>query len=173
MKNLLFTGCLLFLASLPVSAKAYFKTRAELVTDAVAIAVIELGEPEPSKREFSDGGDPFTSGKSGKWSYSQQTKAKVIRTIKGKLPEQFMMLGGEGFICAQCKLSKGRFLVFLDKDKDYWVGSNWHLSLRPIKEDTVEWYVTNEQRFPMSYQKLEAVIGEIGWILAESKPGKK
>jgi hypothetical protein len=56
---------------------------------------------------------------------------------------------------------KGRFLAFLTKDGDLWVGANWQLSLRPIQNEQVEWYVTDEQRYPMRFQKFDDVVAEV------------
>jgi hypothetical protein len=126
------------------------------------IALVSLEQPE-SARPAGKAVDPFAENASGKnWTYSQQTKVSVEKVLKGKIPDNFVMYGGESFICAQCTLSKGRFLAFLGKDGDLWVGANWHLSLRPIKDDEVEWYISQEQRFPMKFQKLADVLAQIG-----------
>ena len=74
----------------------------------------------------------------------------------------------EGAMSGIHTLAKGRFLAFLTKDDDYWAGSNWHLPLRPIKEEKVEWYVSEEQRWPMKYQDLGKVTAEIKAILRKN-----
>lgn len=173
-KLLTFCAVLTALCS-PVSATTYFQTRSELITKATAIAIIELHDSEPAKPDpKADKADPFAEGAQGNtWNYTTQAKATVISAIQGKIPKDFVMYGGESFICAQTTLAKGKYLAFLVKDKDYWVGANWHLSLRPIKEDQVEWYVSEEQRSPMKFQALDQVIREIKTILSESKSGGK
>lgn len=175
MKNFLVLLSSLVLFPSPVEAKAYFQTRSELIQKATVIAIIELQEPQAAKADPSKGKtDPFANTVTGKvWSYSTQSKATLIKVIKGELPKTFTLYGGESFVCAQCTLSKGRFLAFLTKDDDYWVGSNWHLSLRPIKDGKVEWYVAEEQRSPMEYQNLEKVTADIKAILGKNTIGEQ
>lgn len=160
----------LALLSSHVEGKAYFQTRSELITKATVIAIIDLQEPQAAKADPSRGKvDPFANTVTGKiWRYSTQSKATLITVIKGEPPKTFTLYGGESFVCAQCNLAKGRFLAFLTKDGDYWSGSNWHLSLRPIKDEKVEWHVSEEQRWPMEYQNLAKVTADINAILSKN-----
>lgn len=153
----------MFASSWSAFGKAYFFTRTELIQKAAAIAIVEIEEPEPAKPTGNDQQDPFAgnsvTGK--KWVYGQQAKVRVQKVLKGDLPKEFTLYGQESFICAQCALTKGRFLAFLAKDGDLWVGANWQLSLRPIQNEQVEWYVTDEQRYPMKFQKFDDVVAEV------------
>ena len=175
MKTLLTLVVTLILVCSHADAKAHFQARSELITKASVIAIIELQEPEAAKPDRDAGQQgPFgADGVVGKtWTYSTQAKAKLVKLIKGEIPKEFMIYGGESFICAQCTLAKGKYLAFLNKDGDCWVGSNWQLSLRPIKGDKVEWYVSEEQKFPMKNQALDKVLAEIQEILAKTKKGE-
>ena len=158
-------------SSLSAFGKAYFFTRSELIEKAVVIAIVTIGEPEPAK-PLGESIDPFAdeSRASGKtWTYAQQAKVRVEQVLKGKIPNEFVMYGQESFICAQCPLSKGRFLAFLSKDGDLWIGANWQLSLRPIRDKKAEWYVSDNQRYPMKFQKLDAVIAQVHAALKNQK----
>jgi len=156
-------GLVLVLAS-HGHGKAYFFKRSELVQKSLVIAIIDLGEPEPSKSNA--GADPFVDQAVGAtWAYQKSAKAKVVRTIKGDIPAEFVLHGDETFICAQCRLSKGRFLAFLQKDKDLWVGTNWHLSLRPVKEGKIEWYDGEDLMKPMTLQPEAAVLADVRKLL--------
>lgn len=147
--------------------KAYFFKRTELVEKSLVIAIIELGEPGPSKPNA--GADPFVDQAMGTtWSYQKSSKASLVRKIKGEIPADFILHGDETFICAQCRLSKGRFLAFLQKDMDLWVGTNWHLSLRPIKDGWIEWYDGEDLIKPLKFQPEKVVIAEIEKLLRES-----
>jgi hypothetical protein len=145
--------------------KANFYSRTELIQKATAIAIVQIEKPEPAKPTGNNQqGDPFAGelamGKSG-MVYRQQAKVRVQKVLKGDLPKEFTLYGQESFICAGCVLTEGRFLAFLTKDGDLWVGANWHLSLRPIQNEQVEWYVTDEQRYPMKFQDFDDVVAEV------------
>ena len=163
MKTLAFTLAISVVSSLSAFGKAYFFTRSELIDKAEVIAIVTIEEPEVAK-SVGESIDPFadTSSASGKnWTYAQQAKVRVEKTLKGKIPDEVIMYGKESFICAQCTLSKGRFLAFMIKDGDLWVGANWQLSLRPIQGADVEWYLSEEQRYPMKFQKMDDVVLQI------------
>ena len=149
---------------------AVFFTRSDLIKKAEVIAIITLGEPEGAK-PVGKFRDPFvTNTAAGKqWNYSQQAKGRVEQVLKGKISNEFILYGKEGFICAQCELSKGRFLAFLSRDGDLWAGTNWQLSLRPIVGKEVEWYVSDEQRYPMKFQKLDNVLTQIQAVLKKQQ----
>ncbi|WP_221285265.1 hypothetical protein [Haloferula luteola] len=159
---------MLLASSWSAYGKAYFFTRSELIGNSSAIAIVVVGEPEPAK-PVGENRDPFAaedevaSGEVG--TYSEQANVRVEKVLKGDLPDEFVLYGHESFICAHCPLTKGRFLAFLSKDGELWVGANWQLSLRPIKKDQVEWYVSEEQGYPMKFQKLEEVLGQVSATL--------
>jgi hypothetical protein len=151
--------------SLGAHAKAYFHTRSELIRNAEVIAIVSIGEPEATKPKGR-----FDEGPKGShWTYGQQAKVHVERLLKGQIEDDFVMYGGESFICASCVLTKGKFLAFLKKDGGLWAGANWQLSLRPVRDQQVEWYVSEEQRFPMEFQNLDEVVTSIQTAIKEEK----
>lgn len=171
MKTIVLTLVVLISSFLPGDAKAYFFTKSELIQKSEVIAIVSIEEPEAAKPAGA-AIDPFAEGggAAGKrWIYSQQAKVRVEKILKGKAPKEFTMYGKESFICAQCVLSKGRFLAFLAKDDTLWVGANWPLSLRPIRGQEVEWYLSEEQRFPMKFQSLNQVVTQIESTLKKPK----
>lgn len=142
--------------------RAYFFSRSELIHKAEVIAVIDLQAPVkalPTGQDQDPFGGDVAEGKH--WSYAKQANARVVQVLKGKISKNFILYGNESFICAQCRLSKGRFLAFLRKDGDLWSGVNWNFSLRPIRGEQVEWYVSDEQRYPMKFFKTEDVVAMI------------
>lgn len=154
--KLILLALLLSLVAIPqVMAKAYFQNETELVTKSATIAIIEIAEPQPSDKKGTT------------WTYRQSASAKVITRIKGDIPDTFTLHGDETFICAQCQLRAGRFLAFLNRDGALWVGANWQLSLRPIKDEKIEWYVVSEQRPAMAYQPSDKVLQRIRELLAK------
>jgi hypothetical protein len=154
MKSLLIASLVTLALAHSAFAKAYFQTETELVTQATAIAVIEIAEPKLTEQKGTD------------WTYRQTATAKVLNRIKGNLPDDITVFGDETFICAQCHLVAGRYLAFLRLDGELWVGVNWHLSLRPVKADLIEWYATPEQRFPMTFQPTDSVLKRVRHIIA-------
>lgn len=130
-------------------AKAYFQTKQEMIEKAEAIAIIEISSVQDSE----------TKGKS--WTYRTKGTAKIERILRGDLPKEFTLYGAETFICASCPVTKGRFIAFLKKDGDLWTGSNWHLSLRPIKDGMVDWYIADDNRYEMKPMALDTVIAEV------------
>lgn len=159
MRSIAAASVILLASSWSAFGKAYFYKRSELIDKAQVIAIIDVGEPAATPPEVR-GEDPFELANRN-WNYRQQAKVRVEKILKGQLPREFTLYGKESFICAHCELAKGRFLAFLTKDGDLWVGANWQLSLRPIREGEVEWYVSEEQRFPMKFQKLDDVVAQI------------
>ena len=133
----------------PAHAKAYFAGKREMVGWSVAIAVVEVGKVEE------------VDVKGEHWTYRQRATAKVKDVLKGELPKEVTLYGQETFICAQCKLTEGTHLVFLKKDGDKWVGSNWQLSIRPISEDKVEWYVDAKSALDQKPAPLKDVLAEV------------
>lgn len=130
-------------------AKAYFQTKQEMIEKAEAIAIIEISAVRDS------------DAKGKVWNYRTRGTAKVEETLKGELLKEFTIHGAETFICASCPVTNGRFIAFLKKDGNLWTGSNWHLSLRPIKDGMVEWYVADDNRYQMKPTALNTVLAEI------------
>ena len=120
-----------------------------MIEKADAIAIVEITNVKDSN----------TKGKT--WTYRTKGTVKVEKILKGKLPNEFTLYGAETFICASCPIAKGRYIAFLKKDGDLWTGSNWHLSLRPIKSDMVDWYVADDNRYEMESKALKKVLAEI------------
>lgn len=141
-------------------AKAAFFSESQLAERAQAIAIIELAAPV----------EDATKGEC--WTYRQKATARVVQLLAGTLPKQFVLHGEESFICAQCKLAKGRYLAFLSRDGKLWTGTNWQLSLRPIRNGKVEWYskVKPSSPWEMNFQDAQAVIKRILALRAEVAP---
>ncbi len=131
------------------SAKAYYQTKVEMISSATAIAIVEIGEVS----EFETKGHL--------WTYQQKAKARVLNVIKGNMPGNVELHGLENFRCARCEFSEGTALVFLKRDGELWVGSNWHLSIWPIINNNVQWFVSNESRYSFADTVLIDVVSEI------------
>jgi hypothetical protein len=100
------------------------------------------------------------------WNYREIANATIEQTLKGTVPQTVKLYGGEDFICAQVHFTPGRHIVFLRRDGGLLVGCNWYLSVRPIKDVQVEWYVEGK-RMDLSWQPLATVIERI-----KDKPDK-
>ena len=162
MKTFFLRYAVLFLAFGPgMFAKAYFQGEAEMIAKAEAIAIVTISSVR----------DAETQGEH--WTYRQAADAKVEKTLKGELPAMFVLRGAETFICAQCPLTEGRFLVFLEKDGQLWKGSNWHLSLRPIDGARVEWF-SDDPKAPgrLALAPLHVVLARIEKAVAEAASAK-
>jgi len=129
-------------------AKAYYATEAEMIASSDAIAVVQIEKVEAIETKA----EPFD--------YRQIAHAKVERTLKGLLPKSILIHGNETFICAQVRLRPGRFLVCLRKAGALLVGANWHLSVRPIEDEKVEWY-TPGTHLDLSWQPLDPVLQRV------------
>lgn len=153
--NLRFTPALLLvLALLSFTAprafsKAYYAGENEMIFRSEVIAVVDISKVESAKLKREH------------WTYSEVADATVEQPLKGTLEKQVQLYGGEDFICAQVHFQPGRFLVFLKRDGELLVGSNWHLSIRPIKNGKVEWYTPGES-MSLSWQPLPEVLQRIG-----------
>jgi hypothetical protein len=149
MKTLLACLIVLCASTLQAPAKAYFQTKAEMIQQADVIAIITITAVKPSE------------AKGTSWTYRKSGEARVETVYKGDIPKAFTIHGEETFICASCPISEGRFLAFLKKDGDLWRGSNWHLSLRPIRGENVEWYGNDDNRYEMKPAPLQTVLDEV------------
>ena len=117
-----------------------------MVKRAEVIAIVNVTQVEKVKM------------KGAHWTYSESAHATVEQTLKGTLPQNVDLYGGEDFICAQVHFAVGRYIVFLRRDGELLVGCNWHLSARPIKDKQAEWY---ESGVTLSWQPLDLVLTRI------------
>jgi len=145
-------------------AKAAFAAKAEMVQRSAAIAVVNITRVDPA------------AVKGQHWTYRQLATARVESVLKGDLRagDPISLHGEEDFICAQCRFAPGRYLVFLNQDSGLWVGSNWHLSVRPINTDakgeqTVEWYADDKRTLELKSQPLADVLADVRTLLAAAK----
>jgi hypothetical protein len=142
--------CAVASASLAPSAlgKAYFAPASVMIQKAEFIAIVDITSVEAVET------------KTEQFDFRERAQGKVVQMIKGQLPPSIVMHGNENFICAQVRYQPGRYLVFLERQAGLLTGCNWHLSVRPIKEDKVEWYAKAES-LELSWQPLEGVIERI------------
>lgn len=156
MKKILLSLLLLSLLSFVAHAKAYFSPQKEMVQRAEAIAIVQIKQIKHVHKQGSF------------WSYGQQAIGTVETSIKGDLPTDIEIYGKERFICAQSLFSKGRFLLFLRKDGELWIGSNWDRGIKAIKNEKVAWG-KDSSYFPHEERPLSEVILEIQHILKEKE----
>jgi hypothetical protein len=155
------TGIAFFLIAVisintPVLAKAAFKSKEQMIQTAEVIAIVEITQVKP------------VSVKGKHWTYAKESSAQVQKVLKGTLPAQVSLFGGEDFICAQCHFETGRHLVFLDYDQDLLTGNNWEPSIRKITNNEVEW-ITDDNIFSKKTSPLSEVIAEIEKTIEEQK----
>lgn len=126
----------------PVTAKAYFANRQEMVERADLIVLAQIGKVQASSQPAR----PFN--------FSEEAQAKVIKTIKGSCPEEIRVLGGENFICARFHIQSGKAILFLNKTEGGYKGANWHLSeMLVIKENDEEVVRMAESAYDRSTEK--------------------
>jgi len=140
----------------PLFADACYTLAPEMIQRSAAIAIIDISKVEPIQ------------AKGDHWTYRERAHATVHRTLKGSLPKTVSFFGNENFICAQVRFQPGRYLAFLRKDGEKFVGANWELSVRPIKDDQVEWYAQKE-RLDLSWQPLAAVLDQVNDLIKRSR----
>lgn len=157
MRKIILSIVLVSLFSSAVLAKAYFAGKKEMIKKAEAIAVVEIVKTEEVEQ------------KGKHWTYRQKATGMVKESLKGNIQGNIVIYGMEDFICAQCRFEKGRFLLFLGKDNNFWVGSNWQVGIRSIKNDKVDWFKNDISRFETEQKPLKEVILEIQNILKENK----
>ncbi len=148
---------MLFGVSSPCFAKARYADKTNMIQEAECIVIVEITKVEKSEMK----GNP--------WTYSQKASATVKRSLKGNLKDDIAIYGMENFCCAQCRYEKGSFILFLRKEDDFWVGSNWHLGIRPITKDKAQWFKDDKTRFEMKPTPLDDVIKEISTVVEEQK----
>lgn len=108
--------------------KAAYRRYPDMIRMSDVIAVVDVTEIAP------------TETKGGNWTYRQRISATLVEVIKGRVEKTLTIYGMENIVCAQCRFQKGKQLVFLKHDGDFLVGSNWHLSIRPIAGEDCEWF---------------------------------
>jgi hypothetical protein len=131
-------------------AKAAYARKAQMIDCCEIIAVVDVKSVDQVQE----------SGQVSGWTYGQRATVVPITILKGVLPNKSTVYGGENFICASCKFEPGKALVFLNHDGQHLTGSNWHLSIRPIKTDQLDWY-DGESMSPLKPAKLSDVIVQI------------
>ena len=154
-KALLLVGLLAI--AIPCVAKAYYAGKKEMIQKAEYIALVEITKVEEASKK----------GKT--WTYRQKATATVKCSLKGDLKGDIEIYGMENFICAQCKYETGKYIVFLRKDGEIRVGSNWHLGIRPVKGDKVQWFADDKTRQAMDEKPLDDVLKEIEGVVKEQK----
>ena len=147
--------CLVILLGSPACfAKAYHAGKEEMIQKAECIVVVNITAVEEAEK------------KGNVWTYGQKATAKVELCLKGDVEDTVEIYGQENFICAQCEYKEGRFILFLRRDGDFWVGSNWSIGIRPVKDDNVEWFKKGGTRLEMVEMPLEEVIRDIKGTVA-------
>ncbi|MBZ0184961.1 MAG: hypothetical protein K8F91_01825 [Candidatus Obscuribacterales bacterium] len=140
---------------LPVRAKAAFKTRDNMIDNASVIALVDIEKVEPA------------SVKGSLWTYSQIARARPVKVLKGSMPDNARLYGQENFRCAQVIYKPGRALVFLSMEGDRLVGNNWGLSVREVKNNSLEWFIDNNS-LKTTNQQVSSVISSISRHLLRS-----
>lgn len=129
-------------------AKAAYSSLDQMIVNSELIAIVDVKKIDKVEKK----GSSFT--------YNQMASADVNQILKGTAPKQIAMYGGENFICASCRFEPGRVLVFLNHDRDMLIGSNWHLSVRPIKNDALDWF-DGDNFHSLKSAKLADVVQQI------------
>jgi hypothetical protein len=150
------------MVSLPVSSKAAYATRLQMVNRADSVAVVNIG--------------PVTDCKiTGRhWTYAQTAQANVEQTLKGSLPVTIRLVGQENFECAQTKLKTGRCLVFLGRveaagssGEPLYAGCNWQASLCPVLDNgKLHWLLEPSSCFATDQVPLDTALKQIRQDLA-------
>jgi len=117
------------------------------ICDCIVVATIERVDPAEQKI--------------GSFTYRQKATAMVEQCLKGNVSGTIYIYGGENFICAQNHYQPGHYLLFLCKRENYLTGANWHLGMRPITGDRVEWFQDGDDIFASTNRPMNQVIEEI------------
>lgn len=157
-------SCVL-LAFLPLAAQGrpYYMSKTEMIEGADIIAVVEVSSVDPPELAVQEGASQMI--------FKQAATATVEQTLKGTLPTAitfYSFLSG----APQTDFPSGRYLVFLNRDAESLLATNWHLAVRPINRGEVEWYANNKKPFDggLKPAKLSAVLKEIRLILSRPRP---
>ena len=155
MKILLLILILIGIAS-PIFAKARYAQKKDMIKEAELIVIVNITKVEKTAK----GG--------AVWAYRQKATATIEQCLKGNEKGNITIYGYETFQCAHCLYKKGRFILFLKKDGDLWVGSNWQAGIFPIKNDNVLWFKDDES-WETKDVPLKKVIDEINTVVKEQK----
>jgi len=138
------TAILIIGLLLPVTAhgKAYFAPKAEMISNSVVIAVVDITEVKSLVPN------------------EQLVTATVKQTLAGKVDTIINFRVPCFYPCAIARVTKGTYLVFLSKDKQGLQGCNWHLSYRPVKDGRIEWYKINS-RHELEWRAIADVLQEV------------
>jgi len=143
-------------------AKAYYADKTNMIQKAEVIVIVNITNVEVVEKKPETG-----------WTYRQKATGQIEQSIKGGLSGQIEIFGMEDFICARCEYKTGRCLLFLTKgNAGLWHGANWHLGIRPVSEDKVEWFKDDKSRFDMTKQPLSEVLKEIETIMKQKAPNQ-
>jgi hypothetical protein len=153
------SGVLIALLSPVPFARPYYMSKVELVKKAQVIAILRISHVEQVEVAGSD------------HVYSQSALATVERVIKGSISGS-VTLYAQQTSEARVDFAPGRYLVFLSRDGDLLVGTNWHLSVRPINKENVEWYASNKG-YALKTTQLSVVLKEIESIVRKSSGSQK
>ena len=137
-------------------AKAYFAPKAEMISNSVVIAVVDITEVKSLERN-AQYGDQFVT-------------ATVKQTLAGKVGTKINFRVPCFFPCAITQVTNGTYLVFLSKDKQGLQGCNWHLSYRPVKDGKIEWY-KNDSPNELEWRADEEVLKEVKQEVAKAHDG--
>lgn len=152
-----FLSFLFLLGPLPAQAKAYLPTAREMIRNSHYIALVNIDKP----RELTVKGQH--------WEYKEVSPTRLEQSVKGDLPKEFKIHGFENFICAQCRFPEGRALVFLRKERQYYVGTAWGISCLPVDEKgQVAWFSNLDRRQSDGKVSLAKALAEIKETLASS-----
>jgi hypothetical protein len=153
------SGVLIALLSPVALSRPYYMSKAELIRKAQVIAILRISHVESVEVTGSE------------QVYRQSALATVERVIKGNVPGRVTLYGLQT-LEARVEFALGTYLVFLSRDGDLLVGTNWHLSLRPINKGKVEWYASNEG-YRLKTAQLSAVLKEIESILMRQQTSRR
>lgn len=137
------------------SAKAAYRSKTTMIHSADVIVFADIKRVEKVEKQ----------GKH--WKYRQKAVIEPIKMLKGKLPANAKIFGGENFICAQVNFKPGKALLFLKKSNDYYVGNNWHLSVRSASNGKIEWFAGSNV-FGLKPQEKSKVFADVKNTMKEA-----
>ena len=128
-------------------AKAYFAPIPKMITEADAIAIVNILPQKPHKDPRQDNDFPISAA------------VEVKETIAGDLTGVRTISIPQGMPCAAVRVKPGLHLVFLRRQKGIFSNSNWHLSFLPITENGIIW--TDAGKLPGPPVPLAEVLKQI------------
>ncbi|RYG66311.1 hypothetical protein EON80_15675 [bacterium] len=147
-----FAAALLLSSTLWAASRAdayvIYKSPDGMISQAEAIAVVKVESVAA------------TSAKGESLEYRQKASTKVEQKLKGDLPANFDLWGAQSFSCAGYVLEPGRYLVFLEHDKELWAGNNFQFSIRKIEGENVAWF-SDKSLFESKPQPLATLLASI------------